>query len=493
MIVGPTRSWSYAELHVHTEAVVGALRREGLGLGDRAILAAEACPEAIAVILACSMLGVVFVPTTPDLPTARLRAIAETTSAALVITSNDAELDLDALDATEVQPGTLERLVIGRRRSASPRGAAGAKPLGSDLAYIIFTSGTTGRPKGIMMSHGAAVTFFRGLVEHAAIGPGERIGSIAPLSFDFSLLDMGLALGVGATLVQVPRALPHAPRRLVEYLDHHEVSMMNCVPSVWRLVVQHAADALSGLAGRLHSTLVAGEGFPMPYLRRLREALPSLRIINCFGQSESIASSFADVPLPLAPDAEHISIGRPHRYAEMLLIDDEGRPVDEPGRTGEIFLRGPTLFHGYWGDPQATQAALVPNPLRPELPERVFRTGDRAHRGPDGMFHYVGRRDSQVKVRGNRVELEEVERCLCSHRAVEQAVVCFDDQQLAAAFVVSAGYPTPTAADLIEHCATYLPRYMIPTRFQRLDALPHGSQGKLDRMSIRRLLGVAGQ
>ena len=364
MIVGPTRSWSYAELHVYTEAVVGALRREGLGLGDRAILAAEACPEAIAVILACSMLGVVFVPTTPDLPTARLRAIAETTSAALVITSNDAELDLDALDATEVQPGTLERLVIGRRRSASPRGAAGAKPLGSDLAYIIFTSGTTGRPKGIMMSHGAAVTFFRGLVEHAAIGPGERIGSIAPLSFDFSLLDMGLALGVGATLVQVPRALPHAPRRLVEYLDHHEVSMMNCVPSVWRLVVQHAADALSGLAGRLHSTLVAGEGFPMPYLRRLREALPSLRIINCFGQSESIASSFADVPLPLAPDElrELLSLhadagGGPLSSGELqqLIEQAQARGIDAVRRPQAVAGLQPTATaRTFYFDPSFT-------------------------------------------------------------------------------------------------------------------------------------------
>lgn len=487
-IVSVAGRWTYGELLDAALADAAALRALGLRAGDRVVCELAPSRGAAALVCALSMTGLVYVPVSPETPRARIDEIVARTEARLHVRAAP-----PAAAAAPAPPGPLPGWLEGERLRAAPVGAGGPaaaeRVLDTDLAYLIFTSGTTGRPKGIMMTHGAAATFLRALVEHCGLTPDDRVGSVAPLSFDFSLLDLACALGSGATLVLVPPLLPHHPPAFVDFLLQHGVTQMSGVPSIWRAALAGGLDQLSRLAGRLRHIFYAGEAFSVQDVRRLQAALPAIRIINCFGHSESIACSFRDLEHPLDPDHTRVPFAQAHRGVELLLLDEQQRPVERPGEVGELYLRGPSLFSGYWGDPQATAEALIPHPLRPLGGERVFRSGDLASRAPGGDFYFEGRRDLQVKIGGNRIELEEIERCLAAHPAVDAVCVAKAGSGLDAklvAFVAAHAAGEGLVAELRPLCARALPRYMMPSVFQLVAELPLTLNGKVDRHALVR-------
>ncbi|WP_424217324.1 AMP-binding protein (plasmid) [Streptomyces sp. BI20] len=491
---GPTGTWSYARLTHYARTCAAEFLRHGLTDGARVLVALEPTAEAVGVFLACSMAGAVYVPVSPDTPAPRVREIAAHVEAAAWLHAPGAPPPpapvAHAAEVTAEGP---------RFHRGAPRPVPHRRALGTDPAYIVFTSGTTGRPKGITNSHRSLVAFFRALTAHFAL-PGEaRVGSFSPLSFDLSLLDLGLALGSGATLVQVPRMLVHHPRRLLRRLDAHGVSLVSAVPSVWRPLLATAGERIE-VPAALRAVHFTGEHFPGPEVRRLARLLPGVRLTHGYGQSESIQCSFRDLPDPIPETWDAMPIGPAHEGCELLLLDENGKPVTEPGDTGELHLRGTTLFSGYWGDPDATAAALVPDPTRPLAPERVLRTGDLATLTEDGEFRFAGRRDHQVQIRGNRVELEEIERVLLEHPAVAGVVALVTDRGEGAeptVCVVPAAPSgpnapaTPSERELRAHCRERLPDYMVPRRVVLVPALPHSVHGKLDRRAAHALASAA--
>lgn len=484
-IVSAQLTWTYQQLYDYSAMYEEELRRCQLQVGDKVIIELDPCPQAIAFICACSKLGLVFIPISPDTPDARIHQIINLSEAKLYIQSVQ---QMRMLNIESIMTGTIKGNVLHiQAKPSSTIFTSIDTVLETDLAYIIFTSGTTGLPKGIMMTHKAVLAFYQGLVHHCQLADDFRVGSISPLQFDFSLLDMGLAFGSGATLVLVPKILVHQPVRFVQYLATHKVNQMNGVPSIWRMVLKHMATDLKSLRGILKSILYAGEAFPVPDMFLMREQLPDLRIINCFGQSESVACSFYDVEHPLPADTEHISIGYGHAGVEMLLFDEDGKEIHEPWVTGEIYLRGSSLFSGYWKNEQATVQALLPHPLRQFNGERVFVTGDLAFKGSNGEFYFKGRKDLQVKIRGNRVEIEEVERVLSSQPSVQDVavVVCVRrNSPLLAAFVVPKD-DTLQEQQLRAYCFTQLPSYMLPTHIFFVSHLPITINGKIDRKYLK--------
>ncbi|MGW3419384.1 AMP-binding protein [Streptomyces phaeochromogenes] len=368
----------------------------------------------------------------------------------------------------------------------------------TDTAYMIFTSGTTGRPKGVVMSHRGVTSFYRGMLAYSIVGREDRVATTSPLQFDFSLLDIGLALGSGAAVVPVPRDVLRFPRHFLHLLKDAEVTQVNGVPSIWRSVLRHEGEQLAAL-DRIRGVLFCGEVFPMPELRHLQQLLPAARIVNCYGATESMACSFTDVPRPIPESLEALSIGFAHPGAEMTLVDQAGRPVDESGVVGEIHLRSPALFTGYWGDPEATRAALVPDPLEPRSGQAVFRTGDLARRGDDGELYFCGRADSQVQIRGNRVELGEVERRLLDFPAVTAAAAVVvpgadaaQEGTLSAFVVVESGAAPFDLRELRDFCRLALPAYMIPKAIRTVDRLPVTPNGKTDKAALTKLLVAVG-
>jgi acyl-coenzyme A synthetase/AMP-(fatty) acid ligase len=354
---------------------------------------------------------------------------------------------------------------------------------------MIFTSGTTGRPKGVVMSHRGVLAFYHGMLDVGIVTSADRICTTSPLQFDFSLLDIGLALGSGATLIPVPREVLHWPRRLLRFLADTGTTQVNGVPSIWRSMLRHEPARLAELNGQVRGVLFAGEAFLLPELRRLQGLLPQARIVNCFGWTESIAASFTDVPNPLPDDTDVLSVGFAYRGAEMMLLDQTtGSPVKEPGVVGEIYMRGPSLFTGYWDDDEATTAALVPDPFEPRSGQRVYRSGDLAYRGEEGELYFVGRADFQVQILGNRVELSEIERRLLEFPGVAEATVLVRPRdagpELAAFVVLAAGVAAIDEGEVARFCQETLPAYMVPKRVFPLDEIPLTANGKTDRQAL---------
>ncbi|MFF6999927.1 AMP-binding protein [Streptomyces sp. NPDC008313] len=482
---------SFRQLEQRVHDYAATLDGLGLDLGDRVILESDTSGSSIAMFLACSSLGLTFVPVSPETPLKRLLTVMETVGPALYVQAVDGRREGVPGDVGTGQFGP-EGLLVERR--PEPRVRHRREPVGTDTAYMIFTSGTTGRPKGVVMSHRGVVSFYRGMLQHAIVTRHDRVATTSPLQFDFSLLDIGLALGSGAAVVPVPRDTLRWPRRFVRFLQEMEVTQVDGVPSIWRSALRHEAAQLAELH-RMRGILFCGEDFPLPELRRLQELLPQARIVNCYGATESMACSFTDVPNPLPEDLEKLSIGFAHPGAEMMIVDESGRVVEEPGVMGEIHLRTPALFTGYWDDPEATRAAQVPDPLDPRSGQLVLRTGDLAYRGRGGEMYFCGRIDSQVQIRGNRVETGEVERKILEYPGITAAAVLViqraDRDPVLGAFVSMApDVPAPKGTELSAFCAETLPAYMAPRELHVLDDWPVTAHGKTDRAALAAVAGV---
>lgn len=492
---------TYEQLRARALDYSGQLQAFGLRVGDKVLLEFEPCPQVIALMTACSMLGVVFIPLGPELPQTRVEEIAQIAEARLHIQleSSDcrtfsASCDVGRAVVTAEEGGKLtliDHLPSQAQDSTKESQEEQAKLMDTDLVYIIFTSGTTGTPKGIMMSHQAVISFFEGMQEDCGSRTGLRIGTISPIQFDFSLLDMGLAFGSGSTLIQIPRSLVHHPARFLRYLSNKRVSQMNGVPSIWKPLLQTMSEQSAGELA-LEAILFAGEHFPPKDLWRLKNLFPSLRrIINCFGQSESIACTFRDIYDLVNADTQQVPIGKGQSNAELLLLDEQSQIINRPNEIGEIYLRGPILFSGYWKDADLTARTLVSHPLRPHHGEKVFRTGDLAYKDAVGEFYYIGRKDLQVKILGNRVEMGEVEQRLAQYPKVLQAVVVAVQEQSSTvlwAAVVCEGSDNPTIQELRSFCANELPTYMLPYKICFFKQLPTTSNGKTDRKRITAMM-----
>jgi amino acid adenylation domain-containing protein len=488
---GEINAVSYRELDRLTDTYAAGLAGLGLDVGDRVVVASTTSASSIAVLLACSTLGLPFIPVSPEIPAKRLLSVIEAARPALYVH------DLPGAAVEVPSQVGLARFAAGElavKTPPAPKARHRRVVLASDAAYIAFTSGTTGRPKGVVMSHQANIAFYRGVLRQGVIADHDRVGIASPFHFDLCLGGIGLTLGQGATVVPIPRGRLNWPRRFLGLLGDAEVTHVQGVPSIWRPVLRHEPDMLAGL-DRLERIMFSGEDFPLPELRRLQELLPKVRIINCYGATESMACSVTDVPRPLPDELERLSIGFAHPGAEMLLIGENGRPIEEPAEVGEIYLDSPALFTGYWDDPEATRAARVPHPLTPQSGRHVLRTGDLAYRGREGEFYFCGRADSQVQIRGNRVELGELERRLAGFPGVVSAVALVlprqhGEAELNACVVLKRDAPPLDEMALRAFCADVLPGYMVPRGLHVVEDVPTTANGKVDRDAMAARLGA---
>jgi amino acid adenylation domain-containing protein len=489
-IATPTRQYRWRDLSQAVSAYAATLAGAGLRKGDRLLAIMDPGFEAVAVLCAAARRGLIWVPTSPENPASRIQAVIDTAQPAAIVMGPAQERPPGITLSADVAVGVAREDALSwtepppSRRTIAPS----EEVLAIDPAYIIFTSGSTGRPKGIVLTHAAACAFFEALIAFNQLPPGSVVGSIAPIQFDFWLLDLGAGLGAGGSMAFIPRPSFFQPRRMAQHMRALGVRQMNGVPSIWTSLLRHAPADL-GAIDTLEAILFAGEPFPLRDLRQLQNLFPRLRVINCFGQSESIACSFADVPNPLPADAERITFGRGHLGVELLHLDEDGRRISEPNRTGELYLRAPNLFLGYWGDPDGTARALVPHPLQPYTGERVFKTGDLVQADDAGRFYFVGRKDEQVKINGNRVELGDIAASVRQMPGVTDAVVLAEHEADAPCalllFVVPAPAATLTAEAVRAFCLQTLPRHMLPGEITIRAGFPLTGNGKIDTQRLR--------
>jgi amino acid adenylation domain-containing protein len=368
---------------------------------------------------------------------------------------------------------------------ASAVPAAGdARPvarIGSDVAQIVYTSGSTGQPKGVTISHANLWAGMRAVTTYLGIDHRDRIASLLPFSFDYGLNQLLCCAGTGATLV-----VEHSPvpQRIVQVLRDLEVTVLPAVPPLWLQLLGTEAFQSDALPSLRMLTNTGGH-LPTDAVRKLRRAQPQASLVLMYGLTEAFRSSYLP---PDRVDTKPTSIGRAIPGAELLVLRDDLTPC-EPGEHGQLVHRGPTVALGYWNDPEATARVFRPNPLRPAgTPdaERVVFSGDRVYRDEEGDLFFVGREDQMIKTLGYRVSPDEVTDVLyASGEVVEAAVTSEHDPIRGARIVAYVVLGQKGDLDrLTQFAARELPRYMQPARIEAVPALPRTASGKHDAATL---------
>lgn len=510
-VVDGDRKLTYAELDDRSNDLAAAMARHGVARGDRVGLLLEKSLEAVVAIYGTLKAGAVYVPLDDQAPVARIAYIARDAGIRCVVSSNSkaeacrgllaAGVPLQTIvgvDEPELEPtgdATTQSFHEGepspresRPRvkwlpwSAIERPHPATPPVTVDpdaLAYILYTSGSTGEPKGVMLSHANGMAFAAWAAEEVGIEPQDRLSSHAPLHFDLSTFDLFAAAVGAATVVLVPRELSIFPVMLAKFIAEQSISVWYSVPSVLTALVLRGELERTPLP-RLRTIIFAGEVFPVKYLARLMELAPSCRYLNFYGPTETNVCTWHEVAREDLLAGE-LPIGRPLPGVSASILREDGTPAPE-GELGELTIGGPTVMHGYWGDPQRTALAL-----KVEGEMRSYRTGDLVRRRPDGELLFAGRRDMQIKTRGYRVELGEIEAALNAiDVVVESAVIAVPDDTITnrlKAFVVTS--EPIQASRLASLCRERLPTHMIPEEIEFRSELPKSSTGKVDRRALQ--------
>jgi amino acid adenylation domain-containing protein len=494
---------TYAELETRSNRLAWLLRDLGVRRGDRVGMYLEKSLHSIVAIYGILKAGAAYVPFDPQAPAARLAFIARNCGIRVLITGIEKADRWDGiaklapgigrmlvLNATEAElpAGPNDRFVAAKRLDEQPCECPAGAMTDADLGYILYTSGSTGDPKGVMLSHRNAMAFVRWAVDTFDVRSTDRLSSHAPLHFDLSVFDLFAAAMVGAPVVLVPPRTSVFPGEVVRFIEEERITVWYSVPSILTMMVLRG-NLRPGRLPTLRTLLFAGEVFPTKYLRKLMALLPSVGFHNLYGPTETNVCTWYSVPALPPESDEPIPIGSAIANDEVFAVTDQGN-LAGPGEVGELYVRGATVMRGYWGDLERTGRALLRHPFDSSATDLVYRTGDLVVQDGAGVFRLIGRRDAQIKSRGYRIELGEVEAALYAHPGVlECAVTAVPDELVTNRIKAYVVVREPLGeADLVRFCAIRLPRYMIPEAFEFRSALPKTSTGKVDRQ----LLAAAG-
>ncbi len=354
------------------------------------------------------------------------------------------------------------------------------KAIDIDPIYIVFTSGSTGIPKGVAACHRSVIDYIEQLSEVLQFNGDTIFGNQTPLYFDACLKELYPTLKFGATTYLIPKMLFSQPVALLEYLNKYKINTVCWVVSALTMVSAFGTfDVL--LPEYLHTVAFGSEVFPIKQFRLWRNALPNAKFTNLYGPTEGTGMCcFYHVDREFA-DNEAIPIGRPFKNREILLLTDEGKLADD-GCEGEICIRGNAVTLGYYNDPERTAAAFVQNPLNKAYPEIIYKTGDMAKYNERGELVFVSRRDYQIKHMGHRIELGEIEVSANMVDAVRMAASIYDKNK---GKIILFYVGTCTEKELTVALKERLPRYMIPNKIIRLDVMPLTANGKLNRVELK--------
>jgi amino acid adenylation domain-containing protein len=502
-IVFKDQTITYAELETRTNKLAHGLLALGMEKGARVGIYMNRGVNPI--VAACAILkaGGTYVPIDPLSPVGRINYLITKCGIELLFTIRERLANIEqafsgrcplkniiVMDGVDPIPQSLgSTRVINWQNIPEELGqdAPSVNVLDSDVAYILFTSGSTGNPKGVMISHLNSLTFVNSVHGFFQIDKEDKLSNICPLHFDMSVFDIYVALRAGASIVVIPETVAMFPVKLAETIAKNKISVWNSVPSALSLLANFASlDNYDFSTLRL--ILFAGEIFPLKYLRRLQEAIPRARFCNMYGQTEANSSTYYWVDHLPTEAAGILPIGRPLPNFEVFALDEGGRQVLKSGQEGEFYVRASSVALGYWGEPEKTEKSFVTNPLRPDLNERVYKTGDLVRLDSDGNYVFLGRKDHMIKSRGYRIEIGEIESVLCNHPEVKNAVVIPIPDDLIGNRISAIVVPfTPgriTTDDILKYCFTRLPKFMIPEIIEFRDSLPATSSGKVDRKEL---------
>lgn len=493
---------TYEEVSARVAALSSSLRRAGLRRGERVGIYLEAGVAQVLAIFGVSQAGGVLVPINGVLFPDQVAHIARDCSISALITSASKLASLSLLmqihslhflavvsDGTEVET-SLPVHDFDAMTASETDAACQDWGIEKDLAAILYTSGSTGKPKGVMLSHANILTGAAIVSTYLGITASDRILAVLPFTFDAGLNQLTTAFQQGCALVLINFTFA---KQIVDTLVRERITGLAGVPTVWSLLVQSHSMLQRNPPNALRYITNTGGAMPQSVLKQLRAALPQTSIFLMYGLTEAFRSTYLP---PEELDRRPTSIGKAIPNTEILVLNEQGRTC-KPGEVGELVHRGPTVSLGYWGNPEATDHVLRPNPLlAPEIGnmERVCYSGDLVKMDEDGFLYYIGRRDTMIKSSGFRISPSEVEEVVFqSGKARHAAAIGIPDElvgQAVKVFLVLRDGESWDEAAVIDFCSERMPRHMIPKYIEVMDELPKTSSGKVDYTSLRRREGL---
>lgn len=510
-IVQAGEELTYGQLDRLSNQIARMLKLHGCVKGDRVCVLMAKSPLAIACIVGIYKADCTYVPLDPDSPAPRLARILDACESRCMLAAGQVEgllgelverdghgrnpaigwLDEQAPGLVGLQPAWTISDV--RKRSHEPLSYENSA---GDAAHILFTSGSTGMPKGVVITHSNVDDFLQWARRYFEMSAYDRVSGHPPLHFDLSMFDIFGAFSVGAELHLVPDEVTMLPNKMAEWIRTSKLTQWFSVPSVLNYMAKFDVLKFDDFP-TLKRVLWCGEVLPTPALVYWMKRLPHVTFTNLYGPTETtIASSYYTVPWCPEDESEPVPIGSACGGEELLVLDDGLRPV-RVGETGELYIRGNGVSPGYWRDPEKTHEAFLRNPQSADPTDRIYKTGDLARVGDDGLVYFLGRVDSQIKSRGYRIELGEIESAVHTIDALRECAVVaipssgFEGSTICCAYVPAAGRRVK-ASGLRSKVASLLPGYMIPGRWMAFQVLPKNANGKIDRRRLKEIMQEAG-
>jgi amino acid adenylation domain-containing protein len=477
-VVSTTGTVTYGELDRRSTRLGRWLRDQGATPNTLVGVVMEKGWEQVAAVLGVLKSGAAYLPLDASLPRERLHRLLQAGEVGTVLTQ-------EAVDRRRAWPDNVRRLCVDTQALEE----VSEEPLEpvqreDDLAYVVYTSGSTGVPKGVMIAHRAALNTIVDVNQRFGIGPDDSVFGLSSLGFDLSVYDVFGTLAAGATLVLPDESGLRDPSHWIEMMRQGRVTVWNSVPGFMRMLVEYAQGVRMAIPSSLRVALLSGDWIPVTLPDQLRRLVPGVRVISLGGATEASIWSILHPIDDVDPARPSIPYGKPMVNQQIHVLDGEFdmRPVWVPG---DLYIGGVGVADGYWHNQEATDAAFI---THPETGERLYRTGDLGRRLPDGSIEILGREDFQVKIGGYRIELGEIESTLREHPAVHEAVVLAVDEESGnkrlVAYVVPAGGVPLEIGELRTFVRDKLPEYMVPKTVITRDKLPLTANGKIDRAAL---------
>ena len=492
------KSISYAQIVSQTNSLANLLIKQGIKKGDRIGIYLNKSIESAIAIYGIMKAGAVYVPLDPSAPTTRIGFILQNCAIRGLISQpqkrsqlveilaqpNPLEFIVGLAAETELSVPTFDWETVWQIPGDSP---PDIKILEQDLAYIMYTSGSTGEPKGIMHTHHSGLSYAKMSAQTYGLSECDRLGNHSPLHFDMSTLEYFSAPLVGATTVIIPEAYIKIPASLSQLIENEKLTIWYSVPFALIQLLHRGLLSQRNLSS-LRWVLFGGEPFPPKYLHELMQQLRGARFCNVYGPAEINQCSYYHVPPSDIASDEPVPLGKIWQIAEELVVDEHDQPVNV-GEIGELLVRTPTMMQGYWQRPDLNEQAFFSRSIFGTYQKVFFRTKDLVKLQADGNYCFIGRKDRQIKTRGYRVELDEIEAALVSHPEVEEAGVFGvpddDGSQHIEAVLTLNDEAQITCTELIQYVADLLPKYEIPEQIEIRQELPRTTSGKIDRRMLQ--------
>ena len=476
---------TYSEL-LNRAKEVGTFLSEKIESRSPVVVFSEKSVEVLQLFMGIVYAGGFYVLLDPSFPTQRINQILTVLNAGIVLTTPDKRDKLEESGYKgsivlfdDVKSDIDENKLLQIRNNS----------IDTDPLYGIFTSGSTGVPKGVVICHRSVIDFIDVFTDTFGITDKDVMANQAPFDFDVSVKDIYSCLKTGATLIIIPKAYFMFPNNVIDMLEDNKVTTL-----VWAVSALCLLNRLHGLKYKVPSAIkkimFSGEMMPIKQLNQWRAYYPDAMFVNLYGPTEITCNCTYYILDREFTEEDKLPMGYAFKNEKVFLLDDEDKEITEAGRAGEICVAGTALALGYYNNPENTAKAFTLNPLNSAYPEMIYRTGDLAYYGEDGMFYFAGRKDFQIKHMGHRIELEEIDSAINAISGVDRACTFFDTAKNK---IVTFYVGEAERKEIIDAMKTKVPEFMIPNVFMQVDEMPLTKNGKIDRNELKEIYANKGK